>query len=455
MNKTKILYVLLEIKARELEGRTLLALEAASRGFRVVIGRNGQIKTLLNSGKLPPGIYFDKSLTRGKEKQIKAAINRSCILASQDEEAGLLDLSYEKFISVRSTTETVGMASSIFCWGKHDYEAWTRHYPDSLQKIHVSGSPRIDFWRPDFDNYFQDQIKSIRARFGKFVLISSNFTQANHYMTEEERINRAKRIGVIRNEEDVNIKRSSIKDRIKMFNCFVNLINNLSDLYKDIQFVIRPHPSEKISGWTSKLAKRDNINVVFEGSISPWVRASTAIIHNACTTGIEAYVAKVPAIAFLPFKSDRSDKIPNKMSINCFSENDVKNVLNKIIQGESIDEHRTRENDDLLKSRLNNVKGDTAAKKIVDVLEKIGSFVEEPIHAGFKGWKIGVKKDIRFILNKLLGIETKAMRKFPGLTLEELNQIKDNLANVTDKYAACNIRHLYGDVYLIEQENGW
>jgi surface carbohydrate biosynthesis protein len=95
MIKKPILYILMEIKARELEGKSLLAFEVASRGFRVILGNKNHINWGLKSNALPAGIYFDKSLTRGKEDSFKEIIRRGCLIASQDEESGLLDSSYD------------------------------------------------------------------------------------------------------------------------------------------------------------------------------------------------------------------------------------------------------------------------------------------------------------------------------------------------------------------------
>ena len=451
LDKKPILYLLIEIKARELEGRTLLALEAASRGFRVVVGHKEHISKGLWSGLLPPGIYFDKSLTRGKEKKLGKVLDNGCLLVSQDEEAGLLNYSYDKFISIRSTSETVSMAKSIFCWGKHEYKSWIKYSPNSSHKMHLTGSPRIDYWRQDFQRYFETHIDSIKKRFGEFVLVSSNFTQANSYMTVNERIERAKRIGAICNKKDEETKRKSIEDRKKLFNYFIGLIDYVSDRFENIQFLVRPHPAEKISGWKSNLPVKDNIKIVFEGGISPWVHASSAVLHNACTTGIEAYVAGIPTLAYIPFPSDRSGKIPNKLSINCTNKEQVSEVLSMVINGESVNEHRTPENDQLIRNRLANVNGDTAAKRIVDVLATLDVPKAPPIKSGIGGWKMEAKTEIRRFLNKIYNIETKSMRKFSGLKLQELKQIQNNLAAVTNKYMECEIKHLYGDVFVVEK----
>lgn len=442
----------MEVKARELEGRTLLALEAASRGFRVVTGNKRHIEKGLLAGYLPPGVYFDKSLTRGKEKKLDMVLNNGCLIASQDEEGGLLDASYDKFLSFRSSPETVGMASFIFCWGDHDSEAWTRHYPCEAEKVHGTGSPRLDYWRPDFHGYFQRVVDNIKQRFGKFVLVSSNFAQTNSYMTVEQRITQGKKNGSIHTIEDEQAMLNKIEDDKIMFRHFVRLVNFLAERHPNVNIVVRPHPAEKISGWANAITKKSNVHVIFEGGISPWVRAAEAILHNGCTTGIEAYITGVPAIAYVPLKSSVNREIPNRLSINCDSQDEVSEELSMIIKGKAVDEHRTPENDQLIRNRLANVEGDTAAKRIVDVLETLDVPESPPIRKGFRKWMTYKKRGARDFLKKISGTETKSMRKFPGLKLQELEQIQNNLRFVTDKYINCNIKHLFGDVFVVEKD---
>ncbi|WP_150112102.1 surface carbohydrate biosynthesis protein [Desulfonatronovibrio hydrogenovorans] len=450
-DKKPIIYILMEIKSRELEGRFLLALEAANRGFRVVFGHKSAINTGLECGCLPPGCYLDKSLTRGKEGKLASLADIGCLIASQDEESGLLSYSYDKFLSVRSTPETVGMASLVFCWGEFDHLAWSDKYSAEKEKFYPTGSPRIDYWRHDFLPYFQHHIDNIKQQFGKYVLVSSNFASAHGYMTLEERIAQGRKNGSIVTADDEQRIRNIFEDSKRMFALYAQLIRDLAKKYPDISFVVRPHPVEKIEGWKNVLPTTDNIHVLFEGGISSWERAACAVIHNGCTTGMEAYVSGTPAIAYTPFESPINREIPNKLSIKCTTEDEVSDVLARIFSGEEVNDHRTPENDELIRNRLANVEGDTAAKKIVDVLETLDVPESPPIRLGLTGWKMSAKKELARLKNRIKGVETKAMRKFPGLRLKELKQIQNNLSKVNSKYNECSIKHLYGDVFVVEK----
>lgn len=451
MDKKPLLYVIIEVKARELEGRALLAMEAAARGFRVVLGYKPAITMGLKAGLLPSGIFFEKSLTKGKEKKLKDIISTGCQLACQDEESGLLSESYDGFLSYRSTPETVKMADSIFCWGEHDYEAWTRTYPQSADKIHVTGSPRVDFWRPDFSGYFQHKSNFLRRRFGRFILVASNFSAACGYFTTEERILQCQEKGIIKTGTDEKAMRKKIEDSTRMFNAFTALVAFLSEKHSDTHFVVRPHPVEKHSGWKQALAEYGNTSVIFQGGISQWVRASSAILHNGCTTALEAYASGVPAIAYVPFQSPVNREIPNRLSLKCSTPGKVSDIICRIEKGEKAADHRTEENNKLFASRLDNISGQTAAERIAEELKQLKPRSQPAPEAGIRAWKIALKIDGRRILNRIRGRETRFMRKFPYLKLDELLNIKANIGKTTDRHRNCRIKHLYGDVFMFEQ----
>ena len=44
-----------------------------------------------------------------------------------------------------------------------------------------------------------------------------------------------------------------------------------------------------------------NVHVVNDGPITPWVNNSFAVLHNGCTTSIEASISGKPVITFIPF----------------------------------------------------------------------------------------------------------------------------------------------------------
>ena len=85
--KFKRLYIPLEIFDREIDGACLLALEAVSRGWEVIMGSQPTIIKNIESSK--QGIYLLKSITPGQIDIQKRIINSGNYVVCQDQE-GLL-----------------------------------------------------------------------------------------------------------------------------------------------------------------------------------------------------------------------------------------------------------------------------------------------------------------------------------------------------------------------------
>lgn len=454
-NGGPVLHMMVEVKARELEGRTLLALEAATRGFQVVLGCDRHIRAGILSGKLDPGIVYDKSLTRGKEHKLQALLDCGCRLVSQDEESGLLDFEYTDFLRFRSSPETVAMADAVFCWGHHDEEAWKQEYAVEAEKIRATGSPRVDFWRRDFAAYYRDPIEAIKQKYGRFILVSSNFVGANSYMTREERIAQGRRNGSIKNKRDEEALLQAIADAEEMYKLFVTLIKILAAELTDVNIVLRPHPAENMAAWQEDLADCENVHVVFEGGISPWLRASAALVHNGCTTGIEAYVGGVPTIAYVPFASRLNREVPNAISQVRDTPEGVCEILQTVLSGDVTPvDSRASEKDALIHRRLANLEGETAASRIADTLATLPCPTAGRLRGGMRRYTHGVRgKLIRTLTGKKLP-DTKESRKFPGLKQQEIVRVQRDLARVDQKYARPRIRKLYGEIFVIEESEG-
>lgn len=89
------------------------------------------------------------------------------------------------------------------------------------------------------------------------------------------------------------------------------MLPTLSKQFSDYTIIVRPHPSELIDTWIDAANGLDNVKVIREGAVGPWIQGSEFIIHNGCTTAIESYLLEKPVI-----KSEELDlHIANKMGV--------------------------------------------------------------------------------------------------------------------------------------------
>lgn len=447
-----IIHMLMEVKARELEGRSLLAFHAALSGHQVFIGRTQQILDGIKYGVIPVGVLFEKSISAAKLERLSARLEGGNLLVCQDEESGLLSESYDQFLDIRSSVETMRLTDAVFCWGEHDASAWQSRYSEASAKMYNTGSPRVDFWRSEFSPYFSEQVSELKRRYGSYVLVASNFASANGVASPEQMIRNAWKYGRIKTNQDENRMRDNISDDVRMFRAFVDMLRDLAGRSLGVQFVIRPHPAELIEPWQEAFAGCENVHVVFEGGISSWVRGSLAILHNGCTTALEGYVTGVPSIAYVPFESPRNREIPNRLSICRFTVDEVAEDIKALYAGLPLSA-KSLENDQLVSKRLANSMGELAVVRIVRALSNLPEghqFAQKYWRARLLNFQFMIRK---FVRQKIVRRTTKVDRKFSGLSLKELVSIRDRLALCDADYQRCGIRHVYGDVFLIEMND--
>ena len=167
------IYLHVEISARELDSKLLLATLAAAKGHEVLVSNLSEILNGFKLGVLKPGIYHTKSLTPSKMKidRHQNIVNLNCKITSIDEENGLGKRSDDKFERKRYSDITLSQSSAVFGWGDDDVETLKKIFPDHSQKIYKTGSPRVDLWRSDLSDYWANPIGMPKK---PYLLVASN-----------------------------------------------------------------------------------------------------------------------------------------------------------------------------------------------------------------------------------------------------------------------------------------
>ena len=180
------IYIHVEVSFRELDSKILLAVLAASRGHEVLVSNGTGLIEPLKSKILNPGIYHTKSITpsNSKIKRHQEIIYRGHKITSIDEESSLYAESeeVEQFIIDRSSDKSVEQSTAVFSWGAEEKKNFNKLYPKNKHKFHQTGSPRVDLWKPAFQNYWKKS-KSIPKK--PFLLVSSNMIATDNIQFHE------------------------------------------------------------------------------------------------------------------------------------------------------------------------------------------------------------------------------------------------------------------------------
>ena len=316
----KNLYIELEVYNREIEAKLLLALEAVSKDYNVIIANRLMIQKLALNNEIPPGIIHMKDANSVKNNIhiIKKLKKKNFFFTAQDEESGLLHKSYDQFAKIRfGHLKTFNYLSYFFCWGKRDY-----NYLKKKTKVAVlTGSPRFDL--------FLSKRKLKKSK--KKILFATSFNVTG-IRTFVERIfaTTGLRDHQIESVEKFAYNLESFH-ALKVYH-FIKLIRFLSKKFKKYKIVVRPHPSDKTEDW--KLLINDSsknilIDDVDNSTLDKSILSSEYIIQNGCTSAIESLLMNVPCISYAPkkWKDDEMFNFPNSLSIEAKNHQQIEKII--------------------------------------------------------------------------------------------------------------------------------
>ena len=463
-DKKPSLLIPVENQVRELDPKLLLACIAAKRGFPSVIGSHREIDFRIAS--FSQSLYLCKSFTISNLKMFRIIHKLGHQIVSWDEEA-LVHLPAEMYFSRRLSPLTMKYLSHLFAWGEDNAELW-RQYPELPVglTIHITGNPRNDMLRPEMHAFYEREVDEIRNLYGEFILINTNFNHVNSFSPVQNLFQPVKKLG----DEAVFGKAArgmtreyaeGFRDhKTAIFEDFQRLIPLLEKEFPSYTIVVRPHPTESQDIYKRIAAQCQRVRVTNEGNVVPWLMATRALIHNGCTTGVEAFIMGVPAISFRATVNDFYDhgfyRLPNLLSHQCFDLEELSITLEKILAGE-LDAANGEERKALVEHHLAATEGPLACERIIGVLEEIMKDGPErakpalPDRVG--GWWIANGR--RFIKRAKAYLPGPHNRpkfqrhRFPGISLGELHDRLRRFQNLLGYEEEPRVRQLYSDIFQI------
>ncbi len=300
------LYLPVEVKVREMDAKLLLAYYAVKSDYHVIIGDHVMVEKA--SEKYPKGIFFSKGGPHGfRERIITQAIKNNHKVVELDEE-GLI-FNEKLYIIDRMRKDMLELVTQEYCWGEYQKEVIAKYHPDLINKCHVVGNPRLDLLTPKYRELYREDVENLKNSYGDFILINTRFAKYNTLKGKKE---------------------TALNQEIKrLYDCFIEMIHKLSKQFSNITIIIRPHPLENSTSYRKEFANYSNVHVIHEGNIIKWLMAAKAIIHNGCTSGIEAFFLERPLITYIPFQSNETI-ISNQLGEKARNINEIITYLKNI-----------------------------------------------------------------------------------------------------------------------------
>jgi surface carbohydrate biosynthesis protein len=432
------LLIPIELQVRELDPKLLLACVAARRGFPSVIGPRREMH--LHIPSFPKSIYLSKSLTSGSKSVFWMLSRLGHKIVAWDEEA-LVHLPPESYFQRRMSAVSMQFVNYLLAWGK-DNEALWRQYPQmpSNLPIRITGNPRGDLLRPELRGLYDHDVEKLRRSHGNFVLINTNFNQVNAYYPDMNLLKPAAAPGV-----EPELSRRAIgmgmtreyaegltRHKQSIFEDFLRLIPILDQALTDHTIIIRPHPAENPDVYHNIAGTCKHVRVTNEGNVVPWLIAAKALIHNGCTTGVEAFALGLPTISYRASINEYYDnafhRLPNQLSHECFDPEQIQETLAHIFEGKlghaNSDERKT-----IMEHHLAGMNGPLACDRMIDLFEEISREQQRTPAPAFtdqligRGWAIRrrIKKRIKGFKADMSHNKAGFLdHRYPGISREDL-----------------------------------
>lgn len=450
MSAAPWLYLPIDVKVRELHGKMFLAARAARRGWNVVIGQKKQVAACLP--RMPRGFFmgfggqenFARSYAQYREQG-----HRVLIL----DEEGLVTHNDDIYARTKLCDPALDQCDLFAVWGEKHKEMVLRRKPFLADRLVVSGSPRFDVLRPAFPALHAKESEKIRARFGTFILLNSNFGSSNHFMGGPAYLESLKTKKVVQSATEEDYYRRYFAYRAKVMESILRTLPDLSAAFPDAHIVVRPHPSERADAWTEASRTLNNIHVVHEGSVLPWIAAARVVIHNFCTTAVESYALGVPAIAYRAV-IDESLESPLPTLVSHVAR--TPSALIALVQDLMKNPHPPDIEAKTVRNYAHNLgQGPLASDLLLDAMENAISVRAFPRQSGSPVASLRLRAMGRGLRDSLMQRKTLdkngayIQHKFSGLSREEVAETLTRLSGEYGRFEDLRLKTLDENLFLI------
>lgn len=276
-----ILYVPVEVSARELDARLLLSMQAARYGFHVMLAQSWSF--LGTWSELPPGVALFKTMNTLDASNMQQAKERGHIICAIDEE-GIGRPIQEDVFRMNLDPVAVSLCDRIFTQGQRHTQMMQKIYKGANTVI--TGNPRAELYG---EAYFSNKpdIHLFCSRAGNV-----NPAGRTYQACVQTTLSLAGGTSI---KSMAEMFARSTQDELRAIEQFAETAREVS---KEHKVVVRPHPTESPFLW-HHIFRDDDIIVNGQGSLREWLSATEMMYClPECGTEHEAMLAGVPVKVF-------------------------------------------------------------------------------------------------------------------------------------------------------------
>ena len=457
MKIKKKLLLPIEITTRELDSRLLIALRVlqVNPDWEIIFGHTNKVGNYWRNKKNSHPFIFVSKGTHYSKLFYMNLIKKGGFYFLLDEEGAIFsDYVVKVFPRGGTNNDLIKYMSKIFFCGNHVKKQYKKNHSLYLSdhKIEVTGNPRFDLCKEEYE-IFHSTISKHSYKKKNFIMIDTAFGGCNNIIDVESQHHHWKNLKYEKNRGEV--RGNEWRDKNKplyeyqkvLFPKFIEGIKHLCLNFPDIEFLLRPHPVEKVETHIEYFKDIKNIKISNIGTAVEKFRYAKMLIHNGCSTSVEATFSNVPSLCFLPFyDEEKVQSLPRDISIIVFNKEDLILQVKKIFNN-NLPENHIATKKKYLKDYIDNIYYDSS-KKIANIINNFDLTqkikldydftLRSLVHILFPNFLMKFLRIIRyqlipFFINKDVSnsFQKRDDIKFKGLSIEDIN-IKVNALRDTD-----------------------
>ena len=282
------------------------------------------------------GVYFGKNIINPKKYSIYKEFKRRNFLVIHLDEEGAIYPGPESILfsnlGMRVDINSLYEDDHVCTWGVTQEEFYKSKLKNKKGvQISTKGHVRFDLYRKPYRDIYQDEIKSIKDKYGPYILINTHFSYAINNSGMEDTF--SERTGDGLSPEFTSRIVEEWAEETQKASHFVSLAHFLASNLKNINIILRPHPDEDKSFYRKAFKGVENITVTNEGPVGPWLLGSELLIHDRCTTAVEAFFSETPVINHRIITNENFDnRITNKIGSHSNSNEETLEIVNSILE---------------------------------------------------------------------------------------------------------------------------
>ncbi len=455
----KRIYSIVEVKSRELNGKILLSIQMANKGYSVVIGKK---KNLYDYSKyFKKGIFFFKGMGPKNIEPMQKMKRLGHKIVGFDEEGLVMNM--PEIIPLRVDKTCLKLVDYFFTVGKIQKKNTLKVYPKEYKKIISAGNLRFDLMKKPIKKLYNDSVQLIKKEYGKFILFPSKFTIINSYAfrgVSKKILNQ----NITQGPSYKQAYKSDWDDQIKMQKKLIKFFNYFPKKYPNINILIKMHPVERKEYWLDLIKKINCKNFIFANDQFPtnaYLIASEFNVGSNCHTSLESYLFDKPTINWRPSKKDNylTSKIVRAVSKEVINQNELEKICkNWFLKKKKFKNNLTKAEKKILSNNIENINNFSAniLKKYFDkiVLEDSNSGDKYSNRIYFFLLKILKKLKSTYHLYKADKKRIEFYKgKFDGLDLKEYSQLIKNFCKLMNlNYNDYIVKEIYPGCFNIEKK---